>query len=134
MEINTTITLDRDDLANDLEDFMREAAEEVVNNNDNGFVNDDEVASMIEDAVIDEYTIQDMVETAAQEFIDGSNQDVDSIIEGMRADLAILMHQQEMHELNLYSRSLKGRASRAVAAIRALPGRVHFYSPFMKGR
>ena len=153
MDINTTIIIDNDSLYNALEDEIRDTIEEMLSNNDNNYQDYENVEAIVEEMMVDEDTIEEMVEQATDGFIDASdvqdlideaNQDVsdlinlsnehDRIIEGMRGDLAILMHQLEMHEIGHRNRSLKVRARRVISAVKALPSRLHFYSPFMKGR
>ena len=74
MEIETTICIDTDDLANELEDQMREMAEEVVNNNDNGYMDEDDIQGMFDGLeILDEDDVQQLINDSMMDVADNTD-------------------------------------------------------------
>ena len=78
MEINTTINLDMDDLANELEDQIREIAEDQMNQNNMCFQDEDDVTAIVQ-AMIEDAPY--LIEENIQDLIDESMQDIPDILD-----------------------------------------------------
>ncbi len=118
MEIETTITLDMDSLCNELEDWIRECAHEECNNNDNGFVNDDDVQGMLDDlSILDQDDVQQLINESMQDVADNTDtineitteyRDLRNEVEKLRRSMRVLLEERE--------RTVKARMLRAYNA------------------
>jgi len=135
MEINTTLTFDMADLANELEDYIRECAEEVINQNDNSFQDDDDVQAMIDEIeVLDADDVQQLINESMMDVADNTDtineitteyRDLRNEVEKLRRSMRILLEERE--------RSIKKRAERAIQATTRtfsdMVRKVHWHMP-----
>lgn len=120
MDINTTISIDMDDLANELEDYIREIAEDQINQNDNSFQDNDDVQQLINESMMDVADNTDIINEITTEYRDLRNE-----VEKLRRSMRVLLEERE--------RSIKKRAGRAVQATTRtfsdMVRKVHWYMP-----
>ena len=122
MEINTTINIDMDNLANELEDFIREIAQDQMNGNEPCFQDDDDVQAMINDALTDAEILNagDVEQLFADTFLDLRNE-----VGKLRRSVHVLLEERE--------RSIKKRAERAIQATTRtfsdMVRKVHWHMP-----
>ena len=142
MEIETTICIDMNVLANELEDQMREMAEEVINSNDNSFQDDDDVQAMIEDAgILDAGDVQNLINETMMDVADNTDtvnelatehyalilecQDMRNEVEKLRRSMRILLEERNT--------SIKQRVIRAYGAgskaVNSMARKVHWHMP-----
>ena len=118
MEIETTVNIDMDDLANNLEDKIREIAEDQINQNDNCFQDDDDVQGLIDDLdILDEDDVQQLINESMMDVADNTDtineitteyRDLRNEVEKLRRSMRVLLEERE--------RSIKKRAERAIQA------------------
>jgi len=135
MEINTTINIDMGDLANELEDYIRECAEEMINQNDNNFQDDDDVQGMIDGLeILDADDVQQLINESMMDVADNTDtvdeltteyRDLRNEVGKLQRSVRILLEERE--------RSVKKRMAQAYnAGTRALSDmvrKVHWYMP-----
>ncbi len=129
MQITTEI-----DFELDVEDTMREIAQEVVEENHMTFQDDDDVQSMIDDSIGHFMDAEDV-----QNLIDESNQDVSDLITGLGdTDESVTMLAANINRIykRLYyleNRELYSLRSRLGRLFRRLRD-IHWYSPWIGPR
>lgn len=114
MEINTTICMDTDDLANALEDQMREMAEEVVNNNDCGYQDEDDVQGMIDGLeILDGDDVQQLINDSMMDMADNTDtineitteyRDLRNEVEKLKRSMRVLLEERERTVVNRVKR------------------------------
>ena len=131
MEIETTVNIDMDDLANNLEDNIREIAQDQMNNNEPCFQNDDDVMTMIEDAgYLDADDVQQLINESMMDVADNTDtvneitteyrdlrlecQDMRNEVEKLRRSMRILLEEREASLKKRMIRAYNG-GSRAVS-------------------
>ena len=99
MEINTTINIDMDNLANELEDFIREIAQDQMNGNEPCFQDDDDVQAMINDALTDAEILNagDVEQLFADTFLDLRNE-----VGKLRRSVHVLLEDLELIQWKPY--------------------------------
>ena len=126
MDIETTISIDMGDLANELEDYIREVAQDQINQNENSFQDDDDVTVMIADAIhdseiLDADDVQQLINESMMDVADNTDtvneitteyrdlrlecQDMRNEVEKLRRSMRVLLEEREA--------SLKKRMIRA---------------------
>ncbi len=125
MDIETTITLDMDSLTNELEDWIRECANEEYHNNESGFIDDDSVQGMIDSLeILDQDDVQQLINESMQDLADNTDtvneitteyrdlrlecQDMRNEVEKLRRSMRVLLEERD--------RSIKARMLRAYNA------------------
>ena len=124
MDINTTVSIDMADLANELEDYIRECAEEVINQNDNSFQDDDDVMAMIEDAgILDADDVQQLINESMMDVADNTDtvneitteyRDLRNEVEKLRRSMRVLLEEREAGIKRRMIRAYNG-GSRAIS-------------------
>ncbi len=125
MEIETTITIDIDAIANELEGQIRECAEEAVEANHTGFVDNDDVQGMIDDLeILDQDDVQQLINESMMDVADNTDtineitteyrdlrlecMDMRNEVEKLRRSMRVLLEERE--------RTIKSRMLRAYNA------------------
>lgn len=125
MDINTTISIDMADLANELEDYIRECAEEMINQNDNNFQDDDDVQGMIDGLeVLDADDVSEMITTALDDHdteLNGELIDLRNEVLKARRSIQVLLEEREARlgmRIKRATHNIKGTVGRKVRRIK----------------
>ena len=105
MEINTTLSIDTDDLANELADTIRQLAEEVMESNNCDYQDESDVQDMIDGLeVLDEDDVQQLINDAMMDVTDNTDtvneitteyRDLRNEVEKLRRSMRVLLEERE---------------------------------------
>ncbi len=137
MEVNTTITIDTDDIFQEFEDQIIQTAREVCEENDNGYQTDDDVMCLIDDKVHDYmaeyaeaielatvYNVRDMITTALDDHETDMNSeliDLRNEVEKARRSIRVLLEEREARlgmRIKRATHNIKGSIGRKVRQIK----------------
>lgn len=146
MDIETIISIDTDNLASELEDQIREIAEDQITQNYNSFQDDDDVNGLIDNAlteaeILDADDVQQLINESMQDVADNTDtvneitteyrdlrlecQDMRNEVEKLRRSMRILLEEREG--------SIKKRMARAYGAgtraLTSMARKVHWHMP-----
>ncbi len=112
MDIETIISIDIDAIASELEDQIRECAEETIEANHAGFIDEDDVQDMIDNLeVLDQDDVQQLIDESMMDVTDNGNaieeitaeyrdlrlecMDMRNEVEKLRRSMKVLLEERE---------------------------------------